>query len=225
VASKTDVDRVVFMRDSIIGTAAYNELFDSVKRNLAAGQLRAAQGLNHVLVETHWPSDQDIGGRQRERDLSEALTDNLIKFLCEQGFAFVGAEVPIACGDRAFFVDLLFYHYRLHRYVVFEWKLGRFDLEHVGKLNFHVHLVDDHLRNQVRDDPTLGMLLVVERDDVTGEVTLPHVSTSLAVAEWPRLPAKARQALPTAEDFRPTVAQTVRQIEAASSPSYSPGRR
>jgi len=33
-------------------------------------------------------------------------------------------------------VGLLFYHCRLHRYVVFEWKLGRFEREHVGKLNF-----------------------------------------------------------------------------------------
>ena len=147
----------------------------------------------------------------RERDLSKALTDNLTWFLLGNGFAFVGAEVPIRCGDREFYVDLLFYHYRLHRYVVFEWKLGRFEPDHVGKLNFHVHLVEDHLRDQARDDPTLGMLLVVDRDDVTVEVGLRGVSTRLAVAEWPRLPAEVRQALPTAEDFGPTVAQTVRQ--------------
>jgi hypothetical protein len=45
--------------------------------------------------------------------------------------------------------------------VVFELKLGRFEPEYVGKLNFYVQLVDDHLRDQARDDPTLGMLLVV----------------------------------------------------------------
>src|ERR1700677_988204 len=176
------------MRDSIIGTAAYNELLDSVKRTLAAGQLRAAQGVNHVLGETYWQIDQDADGRERKRELSKALTDNLIQFLVELGFAFVGAEVPIPCGGREFFVDLLFYHCRLHRYVVFEWKLGRFEPEHVGKLNFYVHLVDDHLRDRARDDSTLGMLLFVERDDVTVEVALPRVTTSLTVAEWPSLP-------------------------------------
>ena len=105
----------------------------------------------------------------RERDLSKALTDNLARFLRElgTGFAFVGAEVPIQCGEREFFLDLLFYHCKLHRYVVFELKLGRFEPEYVGKLNFYVQLVDDHLRDQARDDPTLGMLLVVGRDDVT----------------------------------------------------------
>jgi predicted nuclease of restriction endonuclease-like (RecB) superfamily len=149
----------------------------------------------------------------RERDLSKALTDNLTRFLRElgTGFAFVGAEVPVPCGDREFFVDLLFYHCRLHRYVVFELKLGRFEPEYVGKL------VDDHLRDQARDDPTLGMLLVVGRDDVTVEVALRGVSTPLAVTEWRRLPAKVRQALPTAEDLRPTVTRTVREIESTTS--------
>ena len=212
------------MRDSIIGTAEYNELLASVKRNLAAGQLRAAQGVDHVLGETHWRIDQDIVGRLRERDLSQALTGNLVQFLRERGFAFVGAEVPIPCGDREFFAALLFYHCRLHRYVMFDWQLGGFDPEHVGQLNFYVHLIDDNLRDQARDDPTLGMLLVIERDDVAGEIGWPGVTTSLTVTEWPRLPANVRQALPTAEDLRPTVAQAIRQTESTDCRPYSPGR-
>jgi predicted nuclease of restriction endonuclease-like (RecB) superfamily len=344
------------MSDSITVTAEYNELLDSIKQTLAAGQLRAARAVNNAVVETYWQIGREIVTRQREqgwgakvterlsadlrtarpdmrglsarnlrymaalasrwprgigqqaaaqlpwghvmiildscpdreisefyakrdveqgwnrgalqamiasrlhertqpalttfdqavpeadreavrdivkdpfildflaadpvreRDLSKALTDNLTRFLRElgTGFAFVGAEVPVPCGDREFFVDLLFYHCRLHRYVVFELKLGRFEPEYVGKLNFYVQLVDDHLRDQARDDPTLGMLLVVGRDDVTVEVALRGVTTPLAVTEWRRLPAKVRQALPTAEDLRPTVAQTVREIESTT---------
>jgi predicted nuclease of restriction endonuclease-like (RecB) superfamily len=154
----------------------------------------------------------------RERDLSKALTDNLSRFLRElgTGFAFVGAEVPVQCGDREFFLDLLFYHCRLHRYVVFELKLGRFEPEYVGKLNFYVQLVDDHLRDQARDDATLGLLLVVGRDDVTVEVALRGVGTPLVVSEWRRLPTKVRQALPSAEDLSATMARTVREIESAA---------
>jgi predicted nuclease of restriction endonuclease-like (RecB) superfamily len=154
----------------------------------------------------------------RERDLSKALTDNLIRFLRElgTGFAFVGAEVPIRSGNREFSLDLLFYHCRLHRYVVLELKLGRFGPEYVGKLNFYVQLVDDHLRNTKRDDPTLGMLLIVGRDDVTVEVALRGVSTPLAVTEWRRLPAKVRQALPSAEELTATVHRTVREVGTGS---------
>lgn len=46
--------------------------------------------------------------------------------------------MPVPCGDREFFLDLLFYHCQLHRYVVFDLKLGRFEPEYVGKLNFYV---------------------------------------------------------------------------------------
>ena len=154
----------------------------------------------------------------RERDLSRALTDNLARFLRElgTGFAFVGAEVPIKSGESEFFLDLLFYHCKLHRYVMFELKLGRFEPEYVGKLNFYVQLVDDHLRDQDRDDPTLGMLLVVGRDDITVEVALRGINTPLAVTEWRRLPAKVRRALPTAEDLSATVSRTVREVESAA---------
>jgi predicted nuclease of restriction endonuclease-like (RecB) superfamily len=344
------------MSESIIATAEYDELLDSIKRTLAAGQLRAARAVNNVLLETYWQIGRDIVQRQqeqgwgtrvverlsvdlrtahpdvrglsvrnlrymaalatrwptgivqqaaaqlpwghvmvildscpdretaefyaqravgegwtrsvlqsmiasrlhersqpalttfdraipepdrdavreilkdpyildflaadplRERDLSRALTDNLARFLRElgTGFAFVGAEVPVQCGDREFFLDLLFYHCKLHRYVVFELKLGRFEPEYVGKLNFYVQLVDDHLRDRARDDSTLGVLLVVGRDDVTVEVALRGVRTPLAVTEWRRLPAKVRQALPSAEDLSATVTRTVREIESAT---------
>jgi predicted nuclease of restriction endonuclease-like (RecB) superfamily len=221
------------MSDSIIANSEYSELLDSIKRTLASGQLRAAREVSALttfdqsLPEADREPVRDIvkapvildslaGDPVRGRDLSKALTDNLTWFLIGNGFAFVGAEVPIPCGDREFPVDLLFYHCRLHRFVVFEWKLGRFEPEHVGELGFHVKLVDDHLRDQARDDPTLGMLLVVGRDDVTVEVALRGVTTPLAVTEWRRLPAKVRQALPSAEDLTETVTRTVREIESSA---------
>jgi predicted nuclease of restriction endonuclease-like (RecB) superfamily len=166
------------------------------------------------LVKDPFILDFLVADPVRERDLSKALRENLSSFLRElgAGWAFVGAEVPLQCGDREFFVDLLFYNCRLHRYVVFELKLGRFEPEYVGKLNFYVQLIDDKLRDHTRDDPTLGILLVVGRDDVTVEVALRGVATPLAVSEWRRLPAEVRRALPTAEALTETVTRTVREL-------------
>jgi hypothetical protein len=143
-----------------------------------------------------------------------ALVENLSRFLRELGvgFAFVGAEVPLQLGDREFFVDLLFYQCRLHRYVVFELKLGRFEPEYIGKLNFYVQLIDDKMRDHMRDEGTLGILLVVGRDDVTVEVALRGVGTPLAVSEWRRLPPEVRRALPSAEDLTEAVTRTVREV-------------
>jgi predicted nuclease of restriction endonuclease-like (RecB) superfamily len=149
-----------------------------------------------------------------ERDLRKALIANLTRFLRElgSGFAFVGSEHPIRCGDREFFVDLLFYHVRLHRFVVFELKVGRFEPEYVGKLNFYVQLIDGELRNAERDDPTLGILLVVGRDDVTVEVALRGIGTPLAVSELRMLPDEVRRALPSAEELARTVADTMKEV-------------
>jgi YhcG PDDEXK nuclease domain len=99
---------------------------------------------------------------------------------------------------------------------VIELKLDRFEPEYARKLNFHVQLVNDHLRDQTRDDPTLGVLLVVGRDDVTVEVALRGISTPLAVTEWRRLPAKVRQVLPSAEDLTETVTRTVREVQSTA---------
>ena len=153
-----------------------------------------------------------------ERDLRKALISNVVRFLRElgAGFAFIGEEVPIQCGAREFQMDLLFYHCRLHRYVVFELKIGRFEPEYVGKLNFYVQLVDEKLRNHARDDETLGILLVVGKDDVTVEVALRGISTPLAVSEWRRLPEDVRRALPSADDLVRTVAMARREVESAN---------
>jgi predicted nuclease of restriction endonuclease-like (RecB) superfamily len=84
----------------------------------AIGQQSAAQlPWDHVMVILDSCADQTTSELDpvRERDLSKALTDNLSRFLRElgTGFAFVGAEVPIQCGDREFFLDFLFYHCRV----------------------------------------------------------------------------------------------------------------
>jgi hypothetical protein len=193
--------------------------------NRGALQAMVARWLHELAQPPLTTVDQLLPDPARERDLCKALNDNLTWFLLGNGFAFVGAEVPIPYGDREFSVDLLFYHCRLHRFVVFEWKLGRFEPGHVRELSFHVQLVDDHLRDQARDDPTVGMVLVVDRDDVTVEVALRGVSTPLVVTGWPRLPAEVRQALPTAEEFRSTVVQTVRQVESTVPPALCQRRR
>lgn len=170
------------------------------------------------LVKDPFVLDFLIADPVRERDLSNALIENISKFLRELGvgWAFVGAEVPIQCGDRVFRIDLLFYHCKLHRYVVIELKLGQFEPEHVGQVNFYVQLVDDKLRDHLHDQPTLGLLLVVGRDEVTVEVALRGVNTPLAVTEWRRLPPEVRRALPSAEDLTKAVTRTVQEIESAA---------
>jgi nuclease YhcG-like protein len=116
----------------------------------------------------------------RERGPSEALTNNHAVFLRElnTGLTFVGVEVPIKSGGREFFLDLPIYRCKLDRHVGIELKLSRFEPKYIGKLNFYVQLVDDHMRDQPgTTHPRL--LLVVGRDDVTVEVVLRGFTTPI----------------------------------------------
>ena len=42
------------------------------------------------------------------------------------GFAFVGRQVQLDVDGEEFFIDLLFFHIPLNRYVVIDLKLGKF---------------------------------------------------------------------------------------------------
>jgi len=84
-----------------------------------------------------------------ERELETGLVRHLEKFLMElgQGFAFLGRQFPLAMGGQDYFLDLLFYHVRLHCYLVIDLKRGPFKPEYAGKMNFYLNVVDDQLRH------------------------------------------------------------------------------
>jgi len=96
----------------------------------------------------------------RERHLEQALIDDIQNFLIElgSGFAFYGRQRSLLVGDQEFFPDLLFFHHTLRRFVVIELKVGAFQPEYVGKMNFYLNAVDEQLR--VGDDrESVGIIL------------------------------------------------------------------
>lgn len=108
-----------------------------------------------------------------ERELETGLIAHLEKFLLElgRGFAFVGRQYHLEIGGKDFYVDLLFYHLKLRRYVVIELKRGDFKPEYAGKMNFYCSVVDDLLRHET-DDQTIGLILCQQPDRVLAEYAL-----------------------------------------------------
>ena len=82
----------------------------------------------------------DIGASTRERDLERALLRHLRDFLLELGvgFALVGSQYGLEVGGQDYRIDLLFYHLRLRCFVAVELKVGPFQPEHAGKMNFYL---------------------------------------------------------------------------------------
>lgn len=140
-----------------------------------------------------------------ERELEKALTDHITKFLLElgAGFAYVGRQKGLQVGERDFFLDLLFYHTKLHCYVVIELKTGEFEPEYAGKLNFYLKAVDEQLRGD-RDEPTIGILLCKTRDRVVVEYALSDIHKPMGVSEYQltrALPDNLKPSLPSIEEL------------------------
>lgn len=140
-----------------------------------------------------------------ERDLENALLTHVTQFLLElgAGFAFLGRQVPVQVGTKEFFIDLLFYHTRLHCYMVIELKTGDFEPANAGQLNFYIKAVDSQLRKE-GDCPTIGLLLCKNRDKLVAEYALSDIHKPIGVSEYKlthSLPKKLKSSLPTIEQI------------------------
>jgi predicted nuclease of restriction endonuclease-like (RecB) superfamily len=121
----------------------------------------------------------------RERQLEQALIDDIQSFLIElgSGFAFYGRQRSLLVGDQEFFPDLLFFHHTLRRFVVIELKVGAFQVEYVSKMNFYLNAVDEQLR--VGDDrESVGIILCTERNETVAKLALHRVYAPIAVSTW-----------------------------------------
>jgi predicted nuclease of restriction endonuclease-like (RecB) superfamily len=136
-----------------------------------------------------------------ERNLHQSLLEKLRNFLVELGigFAFLGSEYHLEIGDQDFYLDLLFYHTRLHCYIIIELKIGAFVPEFAGKLNFYLSAADDLLRDPVMDKPSIGILLCREKNRVIAEYALRDMSKPMAVSTYllgSTIPREFREQLP-----------------------------
>ena len=153
----------------------------------------------------------------QERELERGLLIHLRDLILElgRGFAFVGSQVPLTVGDETFYIDLLFYHLRLHSYFVIELKTKRFKPEYAGKLNFYLSAADDLIRTP-QDGPTLGLLLCEGRTNTVVEYALRDVNKPIGVSTYRvtrELPSPVRDELPTVEDLEALVTKLRKEMK------------
>jgi predicted nuclease of restriction endonuclease-like (RecB) superfamily len=146
-----------------------------------------------------------IGRAVKERELEDRLIGRLEQFILElgYGFCFVGRQYRLALGRKEYFVDLLFYHRFLKALVAFDLKIGAFEPEHAGKMDFYLNLLNEKER-AADDQPSIGIILCAEKDDVEVEFALKTKTNPIGVAEYQlqaRLPAEFKGRLPTAKQL------------------------
>ncbi len=140
-----------------------------------------------------------------EKELENALVDNITQFLLElgAGFSYLGRQFKLNVSGEDFYIDLLFYHVKLHCYVVVELKTVKFKPEFAGKLNFHISAVDGILASKA-DNPTIGILICKSKNDMVVEYSLKDVNKAIGVSEYQLtkfLPEGFKSSLPSIEEI------------------------
>ena len=146
-----------------------------------------------------------ITNEYNERELKDALIDNIQKFLLElgEGFAFVGREYRLLVGETEFFTDLLFYNIKLHAYVVIEVKITKFNPGDLGQLSTYVSSVN-HLLKVENDNPTIGILICKDKDKIVAEYSLENYNIPLGISSYELnkiMPKELKESLPSIEEL------------------------
>ncbi|MCR5041147.1 MAG: PDDEXK nuclease domain-containing protein [Clostridia bacterium] len=147
----------------------------------------------------------ELSAEYNEKQLKDALTDNVQRFLMElgTGFAFIGREHRLVVGQTEQFLDLLFYHTRLHCYVVVEVKVSDFDPRDMGQLSTYVSAADGILKGE-GDAPTLGLLICKTKDNVLAQYAVDALRSPVGISEYEltkRFPETVPGLLPSIEEI------------------------
>ena len=138
-----------------------------------------------VFKDSYLVEFLDLPREHSEDDLHRGLVHRLKDFLIELGrdFCFVGSEYPVQVGKRDFALDLLFFHRGLNCLCAIELKVGRFEPEHLGKMNFYLEALDRDVR-KAHERPSIGVLLCASKDSEVVEYALSRSLSPTLIAEY-----------------------------------------
>jgi predicted nuclease of restriction endonuclease-like (RecB) superfamily len=136
-----------------------------------------------------------------ESELEQALIDNLEKFILElgRGFAFVERQQHIVTQTSDFYIDLVFYNFKMKRFVIFELKTHRLTHQDIGQLDMYVRMYDDLVKGE-DDLPTIGVLLCTDTDNTIARYSVLNDSDQLFAAKYMTY-------MPTEEELRREIEQ------------------
>jgi predicted nuclease of restriction endonuclease-like (RecB) superfamily len=144
--------------------------------------------------------------RHNEAELKLALLKNITDFLVElgTGFAYVGREYRLQVGHTENFIDLLFYNLKLRCYVVVEVKIGKFSPADIGQIGSYIVAVNHQLREEGKDNPTIGLLICRSKDNTQAQYALESSSQPIGISEYELekfYPGKVEGTIPTIEEI------------------------
>lgn len=157
-------------------------------------------GIRHEVIE-----------RELERNLIERLQDFILEL--GYGFCFIGRQYRLAIGQREYFIDLLFYHRFIKALVSIELKVGEFEPEYSGKMDFYLNLLNERER-AADDNPSIGIILCAGKNDMVVEFSLKTKMNPIGVAEYQltkKLPSEFKGKLPSERELKAALLRGTRK--------------
>ena len=194
--SKRPEEREFYLRMSVQQRWSTREVARQIDSALFERAVLSPAKVSSVMRELHPVADSEFRDAyivdflalpedHREADLHRSLLHHLRRFMAELGhdFCFIGSEVPLQVGTRDFYLDLLFFHRGLSCLVAIELKVGEFEPEHMGKLEFYLEALDRDVRKP-HEGPSIGMLLCTSKNSEVVEYALSRTMSPALVAEY-----------------------------------------
>ena len=140
-----------------------------------------------------------------EKELKDALMDNIQKFLLElgNGFSFVGREYRLKVAETELYLDMLFYNINLKCYVVVEVKTRSFKPEDMGQLSTYVSCVN-HIIKKDDENQTIGILICKNKNNVLAKYAVETQNEPVAISEYELsklFPKDFKSSMPTIEEL------------------------
>jgi predicted nuclease of restriction endonuclease-like (RecB) superfamily len=153
----------------------------------------------------------------KEREIEGQMIARIRDVLLELGvgFSFIGSQYKLVLGEDEYFIDLLFFHRPLRCLVAIDLKVGEFQPEHAGKLNFYLNILDDQVK-QPDENPSIGIILCQSRNRLKVEYALRGITKPMGVAEYyltRHLPPELAKNLPSADQLEHEIESELNSFE------------
>ena len=145
----------------------------------------------------------DLGEDHSEYELEQDIVANIRPFLAEFGsdVMFAGNQYRLEVDGKEYFVDLMLYHRKLQCFIAIELKIGEFEPEYKGKMEFYLNVINDTVRLP-HENPAIGIIICKSKNRTIVEYALRNLTAPIGVATYsisPNLPKDYQNLLPTAE--------------------------
>ncbi len=135
----------------------------------------------YVLEFLDLPDSPDL----YEKDLEQAIINNLQEFLLElgKGFSFVARQKRLYFDDDLYYVDLVFYNFIIKCFLLIDLKIGKLTHRDIGQMDGYVRLFEDQFKVK-GDNPTIGLILCSDKSEVVARYSVLSENRQIFAAKY-----------------------------------------